>query len=139
MSSKIFIVLMPFNIYKRFWQNFIPWLFYLYLCRTMITIEMYVQCLHDKYLILIHTFDKQCCTFCRIYYILLHQNLGFIGLYSIIYKKMLSIFVHVTFDPITIGDHRCTRIDWMKHKMLFLYKGDTPRFMVLIRHQSTTM
>ena len=62
-----------------------------------------------------------------------------IVIYSIIYKKMLSIFVHVTFDPITIGDHRCTRIDWMKHKMLFLYKGDTPRFMVLIRHQSTTM
>ena len=32
-------------------------------------------------------------------------------IYSTIHKKMLSIFVHVTFDPISIGYHRCARID----------------------------
>ena len=56
-----------------------------------------------------------------------------------IYEKMQSIFVHVTFDPISIPDHRCTRIDQMKHKMPHLYKSDIRSVVVLIRHQSTRM
>ena len=52
---------------------------------------------------------------------------------------MQSIFVHVTFDPISIPDHRCTRIDQMKHKTPHLYKSDIRSVVVLIRHQSTRM